>query len=292
LAEAPAYDQDRPDYEVELDEAGELGDVARPLPWWQRVANNVVVRRGLVLLLLAVLWEAYARWADNPLLFPTLTETLEAFADATRSVELPARTLASLQVLAVGYVSGLTAAAILTLLAVTTRFGADVLSTLTGMFNPLPALAILPIALLWFGIGLPSLVCVMVQSVVWTISLNTLTGFLSVPDNLRIVGQNFGLRGIQYVCRLLVPAAFPFILTGLKLGWAFAWRTLIGAELVFGTIARTGGLGWFIFENRTQLETARVFAGLLAVILIGLMVETVIFRTIENVTVRRWGMQR
>ena len=89
----------------------------------------------------------------------------------------------------------------------------------------------------------------------------------------------------------LVPAAFPSILTGLKIGWAFAWRTLIAAELVFGASSRSGGLGWFIFENRNQLETASVFAGLLTVILIGLTVESVIFRAIENATVRKWGMQ-
>ena len=95
------------------------------------------------------------------------------------------------------------------------------------------------------------------------------------------------------ICRLiLIPAAFPSILAGLKIGWAFAWRTLIAAELVFGVSSRSGGLGWYIFEARSELETDRVFAGLLAVILIGLIVEAVIFRFIEKRTVLRWGMQR
>ena len=91
---------------------------------------------------------------------------------------------------------------------------------------------------------------------------------------------------------LLIPAAFPAILAGLKIGWAFAWRTLIAAELVFGASARQGGLGWHIFEARAQLETATVFSGLLVVIVIGLLVESVIFRAIEARTVNRWGMQR
>ena len=85
---------------------------------------------------------------------------------------------------------------------------------------------------------------------------------------------------------------FPSILTGLKIGWAFAWRTLIAAELVFGVSSGSGGLGWFIFENRNQLETANVFAGLFTVIIIGLLVESVVFRSIENGTVRKWGMQQ
>jgi NitT/TauT family transport system permease protein len=94
------------------------------------------------------------------------------------------------------------------------------------------------------------------------------------------------------VLQILVPAAFPQILSGLRIGWAFAWRTLIAAELVFGVSARSGGLGWFIYTNRAQLETASVFAGLLTVILIGLVVEGLIFRTLSRITVERWGQQQ
>jgi len=106
-----------------------------------------------------------------------------------------------------------------------------------------------------------------------------------------MVGRNYGLRGLRYVLAILIPAAFPSILTGLKVGWAFAWRTLIAAELIFGVSSGAGGLGWFIFENKNQLEIPNVFAGLLTVILIGLAVENLVFRTLEFRTVRRWGMQ-
>ena len=78
---------------------------------------------------------------------------------------------------------------------------------------------------------------------------------------------------------------------GLKVGWAFAWRTLIAAELVFGVSSGSGGLGWYIFENRNSLETANVFAGLFFVILIGLAVENLLFARIEKRTLHRWGMQ-
>jgi len=94
------------------------------------------------------------------------------------------------------------------------------------------------------------------------------------------------------VLHILVPAALPSIVSGLKIGWAFAWRTLIAAELVFGTTAGQGGLGWYIFQNRNELYTDKVFAGLAAVILIGLLVDNVVFRPLETLTIRRWGMQR
>ena len=142
-----------------------------------------------------------------------------------------------------------------------------------------------------FGLGTPSIVFVIVHSVLWAVALNTLTGFRGVPETLRLSGRNYGLRGIRYVGYVLVPAAFPAILAGLKIGWAFAWRTLVAAELVFGVSSRSGGLGWYVFEARAELDTPKVFAGLFSVILIGLLVESVIFRAIEYRTVQRWGMQ-
>ena len=281
----------RPERVITLDAMGTVGDAARPLGPIERLANITLVRRLVVLAVLAALWEGFARYTDNSLLFPTLSETLAAFWDAALRGPLIDRTLTSLTVLGMGYGIGLVTAAVFTTLAVSTRAGTDLLSTLTAMFNPLPAIALLPLALLWFGLGAKSLIFVIVHSVLWAVALNTHSGFMSVSPTLRMAGQNCGLKGLSYVMLLLVPAAFPSILTGLKIGWAFAWRTLIAAELVFGASSRSGGLGWFIFENRNQLETPAVFAGLLTVILIGLVVESVIFRTLENITVRRWGMQ-
>ena len=193
--------------------------------------------------------------------------------------------------LLIGYASGILLAALLTVVAITSRIGTDLLETLTSMFNPLPAIALLPLALIWFGLGNGSLIFVLIHSVLWAVALNTHSGFLSVSNTLRMVGRNYGLRGLPYVGKILIPAAFPSILTGLKIGWAFAWRTLIAAELVFGVSSGSGGLGWFIYENKNQLEIPNVFAGLFTVIVIGLLVENVIFRTVERKTVRKWGMQ-
>ncbi|TMJ00246.1 MAG: ABC transporter permease subunit [Alphaproteobacteria bacterium] len=281
----------RPERMIELDAMHAVGDAARPLSPAERLLQITGVRRLIVVVVLCLLWQLYAMWLNNNLLFPTLGETIEALYDAVVNGPLVQRTLTSLQILLMGYALGLAIAGIFTTLAITTRVGTDFLSTLTAMFNPLPAIALLPLALLWFGLGAKSLVFVIIHSVLWAVALNTHSGFTSVSPTLRMAGQNCGLRGISYVAFLLVPAAFPSILTGLKIGWAFAWRTLIAAELVFGVSSRSGGLGWFIFENRNQLEIPSVFAGLLTVIMIGLVVESVIFRSIENVTIRRWGMQ-
>jgi sulfonate transport system permease protein len=283
---------ERPDFESELVDPAGLVVVERPLPWYERIVKNEAVQNGAILAGLALLWELYARFLGNPLLLPTFSEMVATFLRDISNGLLLNRITTSLKSLAYGYSAGLALAAIFTSVAVSTRLGSGLLTTLTAMFNPLPAIALLPLALIWFGLGTPSLVFVIIHSVLWAVSLNTLVGFRSVPETLRMSGRNLGLRGIRYVALLLIPAAFAAILAGMKIGWAFAWRTLIAAELVFGVSSRSGGLGWYIFEARSELETAKVFAGLFAVILIGLFVESVIFKFIERRTVLRWGMQR
>jgi len=247
-------------------------------------------KAGMVLALL-VLWEAVTRAGHvSPLLFPPASAVLAAFGHAVASGELPGFAAQSLKVLLTGMGIGAGLALVLTTIAVTTRVGAELLETLTAMFNPLPAIALMPLALLWFGLGINSLVFVIIHSVLWPMSLNTYTGFVTVPPTLKRVGENFGLTGSRLVIGILLPAAFPYILSGIKIGWAFAWRTIIAAEMVFGVAGSQGGLGWFIYQNRFEMNTDLVFAGLVTVILIGLLVENLGFKWLERRTVLRWGM--
>jgi NitT/TauT family transport system permease protein len=268
-----------------------FGIVQKPLTLFERLYNQNWLRKLFVLIVIAVCWEAYARWLDNELLVPTFSATVRALVDGIASGVILTRALLSIKVLLMGFAAGVFIAAVLTFLAINTRLGNDFLETMTAMFNPLPAIALLPLALIWFGLGTGSLIFVLVHSVLWAVALNTHAGFRSVSTTHRMVGQNYGLRGIGFVAKVLIPAAFPSILAGLKIGWAFAWRTLIAAELVFGTTSGQGGLGWYIFEAKNQLNIAEVFAGLLSIILIGLFIENVVFRLIEARTIGRWGMQ-
>ncbi|MEI8402133.1 MAG: ABC transporter permease [Alcaligenaceae bacterium] len=268
-----------------------VGIVEKPLSLLERLANNTALRRILLLVALAAIWQVYAQHLNNELLFPTFSATMQALFTGIMSGGLLAKAWTSVNVLLIGYACGIALAALLTVLAITTRIGTDILETLTAMFNPLPAIALLPLALIWFGLGEGSLVFVLIHSVLWAVALNTHSGFMSVSLTMRMVGRNYGLTGFAYVRSILIPAAFPSILAGLKMGWAFAWRTLIAAELVFGVSSGSGGLGWFIYQNKNLLEIPSVFAGLFMVIFIGLLVENFIFNVIERATIRKWGMQ-
>jgi NitT/TauT family transport system permease protein len=265
--------------------------VQKALTPWQRLANQAWLRKAFILFAIAAVWEAYARHLNNPLLVPSFSATLEAFQAGIVSGDIPQKVANSIVLLLKGYTLGLALAMLFTALAMMSRLGNDLLETLTSAFNPLPAIALLPLALIWFGLGDVSIIFVLVHSVLWAVALNTHAGFRSVSNTLRMVGRNYGLSGPRFILKILIPAAFPSILTGLKIGWAFAWRTLIAAELVFGVSSGKGGLGWYIYEHKNMLDIPAVFAGLLTVILIGLIVENLIFRNIEAATIQKWGMQ-
>jgi NitT/TauT family transport system permease protein len=170
----------------------------RELPLGQRLWQQSWLRKSLILILLAVLWEAASRYTNNDLLLPSFMQTSHALYDGLLSGELLGKVWISLVVLLKGYLIGIVLAFALTTLAVSTQLGRDLLSTLTSMFNPLPAIALLPLALLWFGLGQNSLIFVLVHSVLWALALNTYAGFLGVSETLRMAGRNYGLKGMRF----------------------------------------------------------------------------------------------
>jgi len=288
----------RREFESDGVEPAVIGDIERRLSLWERISNVSAVRKLTILVVMLIAWEVYVRAGDvSEYILPPFSSAGSAFFDAITVEGLARKVWNSIMVLLSGYIIGIAIASLLTTLAVATRFGSDLLSTLTAMLNPLPAIALLPMAMLWFGLGKEAIVFTLLHSVVWPVALNMHTGFMGVSDTQRMVGRNYGLRGPSYVIKLLIPAAFPSILTGMKIGWAYAWRTLIAAELVFGgsviDAAGTdaGGLGWFIFSNQMDLRIPYVFAGLFTVILVGVLMESIVFRNLETRTVILWGMQ-
>jgi NitT/TauT family transport system permease protein len=257
-------------------------------PWSRRPP---AVRRAILLVALLVLWQAYVTLMDvSPLVFAAPLDVAEALVRGFADGRLVDASLVTLRVLGLGMLIGMTVAAILTTLATWTRIGQDILGLLTSMLNPLPAIAILPLAILWFGLNQTALVFVIANAVTWPIAINVSMGFRTVPTTIMMVGRNIGLRGVRMVRDVLAPAALPHTITGLQTGWAFGWRTIIAAELVFGVAGSGGGLGFFINDARFFLRIPEVFAGLVTIALIGIGLESV-FNWIERRTVVKWGMK-
>ncbi|TYP57446.1 ABC transporter permease [Thermosediminibacter litoriperuensis] len=239
------------------------------------------------ILSLAVLWET-VRIAGgySELLLPGLLSVASSFW--AERAELLKNALFSLRIIGTGLSTAVALAMLLTLLCMNGRLFPGVITDIMAIMHPLPGIAILPVAILWFGIGVKSVLFVIVFSAVWPLANHFYTGFRSIPRNQLEIGRNLGLSGLKLALSVMLPASFPHILGGLRSGWARAWQASVAAELVFGAAGGQGGLGWYLYKKRFMMETPGVFAGMLVIIAIGLVVEYLIFTTVENLTVRKW----
>jgi len=249
------------------------------------------LRFSLLLAALIGLWQAYVSISDvNPLLFSSPRDVGEAFYDGWKDGSLAETTWTTLQILAEGIGIGILVAIALNVFATLTQIGEDLLALLTAILNPLPGVAVLPLAILWFGLNTRALLFVIANAAAWPIAINISTGFKTVNQTIVAVGRNIGLSQRRLVTDVLAPAALPYAITGLKTAWAFGWRTVIAAELVFGVAGGEGGLGTFSNNAKLYLLSPQVFAGLVTIAILGVLFEAV-FRVLERRTIVRWGMK-
>ncbi|HEV8053687.1 MAG TPA: ABC transporter permease [Candidatus Limnocylindrales bacterium] len=254
----------------------------------------VWMRRAILVGALVGGWQAYVSFSEfggNPLLFASPADTGEAFLDGWRDGSLARATWETLRILLMGVGIGIVFAAGFTLFATLSQIGDDILTLLTAILNPLPGVAVLPLALLWFGLSTNAILFAIANATIWPIAINLTTGFKTVNPTIVAAGRNIGLSGVRLATDVLAPAALPSAITGLKTAWAFGWRTVVAAELVFGVVGGEGGLGTYINNAKLYLFTPQMFAALLTIAVLGVAFE-LLFGMLERRTIVRWGMQR
>lgn len=251
-------------------------------------------RKPLILILLCLAWELSVRLFDvNPLLFPPFSQvalTLFRGLGFGGSGELWSYIGDTLSVLLVAYTISIGLAILLTGMAVSSLWARDLLAVLTGIFQPLPSIALLPMAILWFGFSREALIFVVVMAMTWPVASSLTVGFATVSPTLIRLGQNYELSKLGLMGHVLLPSALPMMISGLKVGWGFGWRTIVAAELVFGATGSGGGIGWFINNSRLFMNVADGFAGLILVVIVGLITES-LFRLVQIYTTHKWGTE-
>jgi NitT/TauT family transport system permease protein len=250
------------------------------------------VQAGFVLLVLA----AWAIWSlqagDAPAFMPPPWEVGDAIVRYLASGELIRKARITLTAIGTGLALSMLIAAAMALLALYSTRAGYCVEALVTLLHPMPSVAMIPLVILWVGIGFPGLVVLMVNSCLWPLVLSAMTGFRAVHQTYVEVARNIGMRRIHLVAAVMIPSALPFLMAGLKTSWARAWRTAVAAEMVFGATTGAEGLGWFIFEALQYVDFSRILAGLFVIIVIGIVVERLVFETIERRTIIRWGMAR
>ncbi len=257
----------------------------------ENIFSYKIIRRIFYILIFLSLWQiVFMLNLFSEILFPSPITVFKTLFREIADGSIFIKTSYTLYLIFIGLLVSFFIVAVMAVLASVSAIFKDLMHTLISVFDPLPGIALLPIAILWFGIGKAAIIFIMIHSIIWPSLLSVMAGFDAIPKIYREVGQNIGLSKLQMIKDVYVPAAFPNILMGIKNGWARAWRSLIAAEMVFGTTGAIGGLGWDIYLKRSYLDMPGMLATLIVLMVIGILIEDLFFSTIEKNTIKKWGM--
>lgn len=252
-----------------------------------------LIAQVIFVIVCIVFWQWYAN-KRNIMGFPALDTILLRLIDCFTNPQR--KILSYLGYSLVSILKGLGIGAVLALLfsglSVISKTFYAIYNLVVSVFDLLPGVALLPILMITIGANQTSILILVIHSVVWPMSRNMIDGFKITPGIYIEAGKNMGLGTAGLVFGVYIPAAFASILSGMKVGWARAWRGLISAEMIFGA-AQSAGIGVFINNARTVwIDYPSVYAAIILIIIVGLIVEYGIFQVIEKKTVRKWGMVR
>jgi NitT/TauT family transport system permease protein len=249
---------------------------------------RIVARNAFPFLVVGAIWEIVAKLGIFPRkLFPPLEEIAATFIRLTVDGILPHHVFDTLLRLTAGFALAALAGVVIGIAMGRWRFAEDVFVPLVSIGAPIPGIAYAPLFLLWFGLGDRSTVLLVGFVSAFPIIFNTWTGVKSVKEIWVRSAQAMGANDRRLFAHVILPGSLPYILTGLRLGLAQAWRILVGVEML---AAVPWGLGWMIFGAREFLNTDVMLAGVFVIGLIGLALEKLVFQRIERYTVVRWGM--
>jgi NitT/TauT family transport system permease protein len=251
-----------------------------------RAKRTTLVRRVVFYAGLLVLWELLSRsglWPDY--LFPGPIAVLQSLISGISQGLYIQAMLVSLARLIVGYVISLVIGVVLGALIARNKIIEDTLGSLVIGLQALPSVCWLPLAILWFGLNERAILFVVIMGSLFSIVLGVESGIKNTPAIFTKAGRNLGADGVRLYWQVVLPSAFPTILAGLKQGWAFAWRSLMAAELLFFTLS----LGNLLQTGRDFNDAATVMSVMVVIIAVGVAFNQLLFAPIERRVAERWG---
>jgi len=241
------------------------------------------------LLSIFIIWEILFRaQITSELLFPSIIDVIAQFW--LSAGELFMRVSVTFKVIGGCMAISLVLSFFLTFLSMRFEAVASVMEMILAMMHPLPSVALLPLLIIWFGLGEFSLWIVVLNSALWPIFLNAYTGFKTVHQTYIEVGRNIGLKGLKLFWHVVLPSALPYLITGFEISWARSWRAAIAVELVFGAATTAGGIGWTIYMSYFDIETPLMIAAIFTIAIVGVLAEKLGMENLEKKTILKWGM--
>ncbi|HUK26576.1 MAG TPA: ABC transporter permease [Terriglobales bacterium] len=221
-----------------------------------------------------------------PYIFPSPESVLQSlwagFADHSFWIGISV----SMRRMLLGYGLSVILGMILGLGVASNKFLEETMGGLLVSLQSLPSICWLPLAVLWFGLTEKAIIFVVVMGSLLSVTIAMEAGRHQMPKIYGMAGRNLGASGLRLFWYVLLPASLPFILSGLKQGWAFAWRSLISGEMIFVSL----GLGQLLMTGRDLNDMSQVLAVMILIIAIGYVVDGLVFRTLERRLQHRWGL--
>lgn len=236
---------------------------------------------------LLLLWQVvYSLHIWPPYLFPSPQGMVEALRSGLADGSIATAVGVSLRRIAIGYSVAVVVGVLLGLAIATSEFLQSTIGTLVLSLQSLPSVCWLPFAVLWFGLSENAIIFVVLIGSVLSITINAESGVRNLPKLYLLAGRNLGARGPRLFWNVLLPASLPYLVSGLKQGWAFAWRSLISGEMIFVSL----GLGHLLMMGRDLNDMSQVLAVMALIMLLGYLVDRIIFVNVERRIRERWGL--
>lgn len=237
---------------------------------------------------LVVVWQIVAMvdiWPSN--VFPSPYEVAEDLAYSAMDGSLFYGVAMSMWRLIAGLAIAIGGGIILGVFMARVEVVNQTVGSLVLGLQSIPSIAWVPLAILWYGLNDAGIIFVVAIGAIFAVTINTYTGVKNIDPHFIEAARNMGAKGSKLVIAVLLPAAFPYMISGFKQGWAFAWRGVIGAELLFAYL----GLGHLLYAARSLTDVSQVIAIMLVIMAIGLVVDGIIFKRLENKVMSRWGLR-
>ena len=252
------------------------------------MVKNLLGKKIAFYVILVVVWQLVAMadiWPNT--IFPSPLEVAEDLAYGITDGSLFYAIGTSMARLLVGLTIAIAGGIVLGIFMARVEIVNQTIGSLVLGLQSIPSIAWVPLAILWFGLTDAGIIFVTAIGAIFAVTINTYTGVKNIDPNYIAAARNMGAKGTQLVTNVLIPAAFPYMISGFKQGWAFAWRGVIGAELLFSFL----GLGFLLNVGRQLNDVSMVIATMLVIMGIGILIDGFVFKRIENRVMYRWGLR-
>ncbi len=229
--------------------------------------------------------------ACSPYVLPSPSAVGLYLWDNTINGKLPLATFVTLKRLVIGYFVGVLVGVPLGMLAARFRAVNDTVGVLALSLQALPSVCWVPLACIWFGLTESALLFVVVMGTMWSVLLSTQNGMSNVPPIFARAARTMGASQFYTLVHVTLPASLPYVVSGMKQGWAFAWRSLMAAE-IYVSVVSGFGIGQYLHYGRELQRMYQVLGVMFIIVLIGLLADKIIFSPAENWLRRRWGTDK